>query len=89
MGGMGHGFTHMYDVNQELCFVLPLLHTPTLTCRAMVWPRGGRTWLNFTNKMAEVTHYYLNRLALLTFTEVGPQFANQDSRLGPVMHRKS
>ena len=28
---------------------------------------------------------YLNRLALLTFTEVGPQFSNQDSRLGPVI----
>ena len=55
---MGHGFTHMYDVDQELCFVLPLLHTPTLTCHAVlgwVWPRGSQTWLNFKNKMAEVT----------------------------------
>ena len=25
-----------------------------------------------------------HRLALLTFNEVGPQFSNQDSRLGPV-----
>ena len=38
--------------------------------------------------MAEVTlidFSYLNRLALSTFTEVGPQFLNQDSRLGPVI----
>ena len=43
--------------------------------------------MNFT-KMAEVTlinFSYLNRLALLTFTEVGPQFSNQDSRLGQVI----
>ena len=30
---------------------------------------------------------YLNRLALLTFTEMGPQFSNQDSRLGPVIEK--
>ena len=40
--------------------------------------------------MAEVTlidFSYLNRLALLTFTEVGPSFQNQDSRLGPVIEK--
>ena len=40
--------------------------------------------------MAEVTlidFSYLNRLALSTFTEVGPQFSNQDSRLGPVIEK--
>ena len=30
---------------------------------------------------------YLNRQALSTFTEVGPQFSNQDSRLGPVIEK--
>ena len=38
--------------------------------------------------MAEVTlidFSYLSRLALSTFTKVGPQFSNQDSRLGPVI----
>ena len=38
--------------------------------------------------MVEVTlidFSYLNRLALSTFTEVGPQFSNQDSRLGSVI----
>ena len=47
----------------------------------------GRTLLS---KMAEVTlidFLYLNRLALSTFTEVGPQFSNQDSRLGPVIEK--
>ena len=41
-------------------------------------------------KMAEVTlidFSYLNRLALLTLTEVGPQFSNQDSRLAPVIKK--
>ena len=42
-------------------------------------------------KMAEATlttHFsYLNRLALSTFTEVGPQFSNQDSRLGSVIEK--
>ena len=41
-------------------------------------------------KMAEVTLIdlsYLNRLAFSTFAEVGPQFANQDSRLGPVREK--
>ena len=41
-------------------------------------------------KMAEVTlidFSYINRLALSTFTEVGPQFSNQDSRLGPVIEK--
>ena len=40
--------------------------------------------------MAEVTlidFSNLNRLALLTFTEVGPQFSNQDSKLGPVIEK--
>ena len=40
--------------------------------------------------MAEVTlidFLYLNRLALSTFTEVGPQFSNQDSGLGPVIEK--
>ena len=40
--------------------------------------------------MAEATlidFSYLNRLALSTFTEVGPQFSNQDSRLGPVIEK--
>ena len=47
----------------------------------------GRTLLI---KMAEVTlidFLYLNRLALSTFIEVGPQFSNQDSRLGPVIEK--
>ena len=38
--------------------------------------------------MTEVTlidFSYLNRLALSTFTEGGPQFLNQDSRLGQVI----
>ena len=41
--------------------------------------------------MAEVTLIdfpYLNRLALSTCTEVGSQFSNQDSRLGPVMEKE-
>ena len=45
--------------------------------------------MNFT-EMAEVTlidFSYLNRLALLTFTEVGLQFSNQDSRLEPVIEK--
>ena len=40
--------------------------------------------------MAEVIQIdfsYLNRLALSTFTEVGPQFSNQDSRLQPVIEK--
>ena len=40
--------------------------------------------------MAEVTlidFSYLNTLALSTFTGVGPQFSNQDSRLGPVVEK--
>ena len=40
--------------------------------------------------MVEVTlidFSYLNRLAPLTFIEVGPQFSNQDSSLGPVIEK--
>ena len=40
--------------------------------------------------MAEVTlidFSYLNRLVRSTFTEVGPQFSNQDSRLGQVIEK--
>ena len=40
--------------------------------------------------MAEVTlidFSHLNRLALSTFTEVGPQFSIQDSRLRPVIEK--
>ena len=40
--------------------------------------------------MAEVTLIdlsYLTRLALFTFTEVGPQFSNQDSSLGSVIEK--
>ena len=41
-------------------------------------------------KMAEVTlidFSYLSRLALSSFTEVGPQFSNKDSRLGTVIEK--
>ena len=40
--------------------------------------------------MAEVTlidFSYLNRIALSAFTEVGPHFSNQDSRLGPLTEK--
>ena len=51
--------------------------------------RGGRThgW-TLLIKMAEVTLIdlsYLNTLS--TFIEAGPQFSNQDSRLGPVIEK--
>ena len=42
--------------------------------------------------MAEVTlidFSYLNRPALSTFTEVGPTFSNQDSRLGQLVIEKA
>ena len=52
-------------------------------------PEVGHGW-TLLNEMAEVSlidFSYLNRLALSTFTEVGPQFSNQDSRLGPVIEK--
>ena len=38
-------------------------------------------------EVALIDFSYLNRLAFSTFTEVGPQFSNQDSRLGPVIEK--
>ena len=50
----------------------------------------GHGWVLLI-KMAKVTlidFSHVNRL-LSTFTEVGPQFSNQDSRLGPVIEKLS